>query len=465
MMSRKLWRQRMTLLVGSLVIASSIYSHSLAQQDSAEIASDFIEMGLDVFDFAHRKQARELFTNAIMYDHDNAFAHFMVGQSIMLTVHREESLPYFLTAYDLDPKVNDSILFMIGKAYHYTEEFTKAIEYYQLHKQELARSLDFGKAREIDLVNRKIFECRNGLIFKAHPVDVEITNLGDKVNTEFPEYAPAIRADEMVLMFTSRREDNVNPNLADDHAFYEDVYISNFEDGNWQAAVNIGAPINTLYHNASIGLSPDGKELFLYSDDNGGDVMVSFMDDQGSWSEPVPIRGEVNTEYLESSATITNDRQTLYFTSNRPGGLGGTDIWSSQLSPGGRWKAPVNQGALINTEFDEDGAFISSDGQHLYFSSYGHYGMGDLDIYRSERNKDKLWTEPLNLGYPINSVEDDIYFVLSGDEKHAYYSSVKFDSWGSRIFTKLIWRNTSRSIFGIWPKKNPLRIRPQEEFN
>ena len=91
---------------------------------------------------------------------------------------------------------------------------------------------------------------------------------------------------------------------------------------------------------------------------------------------------------------------------------------------------PVNLGPTLNTELDEDGAFISANGKHLYFSSYGHYGMGDLDIYRSELDQENNWGEPINLGYPINSVEDDIYFVLSGDEKHGYYSSVKFDSWG-----------------------------------
>ncbi len=146
----------------------------------------------------------------------------------------------------------------------------------------------------------------------------------------------------------------------------------------------------------------------------------------------------INTEFLESSATITQDDKMIYFTSNRPGGYGGTDIYSCELGKGGRWVNIKNLGPLINTELDEEGVFISANGQHLYFSSNGLAGMGDLDIYRSTYDANtKEWGEPVNLGYPINSVENDIYFVLTADEKFAYISSLRRENLGEQDIYKV----------------------------
>ena len=427
--------RRALFFFAAVLFATETFSQEV---DSVALGKQYYDLGMEIYDFTHRKQAKDLFLQALDFDPNNAQAHFMAGKSIMLTVHKEEALPHFLTAIELDPQVDEEAFYYIGMAYHHVYMFEDAIEYYQLHRKKLIRSLDFEKSKQIIEVDRKIFECRNAEIYLSHPVDVTITHLTTSINGEHPDYAPAIDADETIMVFTSRREDNVNSIVADDHEYYEDVFIA-FKDGDeFGEAQNIGAPINTNFHNASISLSPDGKELFLYSSINGGDIYESIRQDDGSWSRPEPIPGEVNSPYLENSVSETADLQTLYFTSDRPGGYGGTDIYVSTKERNGDWGEPENLGPIINTEMDEDGVFISANGEHLYFSSNGHAGMGDLDIYKAVKDAETgEWSRPVNLGYPINSVENDIYFTLSGDEKTAYYSSVGLETAGEQDIYKI----------------------------
>ena len=414
-----------------------------SQVDSVALSAEYYIMGMEVFDFKHRKQATELFVMATQMNPRNSMAQFMAGKSIMLTIQKEESLPYFMRAWILDQDVDEDIIYYIGQAYQYSQKFDSAILFYEHYNKLLSRSMKFQKSLKINEVNHKIFECRNAKIYEFYPVDVTITNLGLNVNSEWPDYAPAISADESVMIFASRRPDeNINPDLAEDLEYYEDIYISYRKNGEWQPARNIGAPLNSLYHNASVSLSPDGRKLFLYMDNNGGDIYESTMQEDSTWSFPKALRGEVNSEFLENSVTITADQQKLYFSSTRPGGYGGADLYVATKNRNGAWINPVNLGPVINTELDEESVFVSSSGKHLYFSSNGHAGMGDLDIYRSAYNAEtNEWEEPLNLGFPINSVENDIYFVLTGDEKYAYYSSLVNPNMGDQDIYKIDMQN------------------------
>lgn len=409
-------------------------NHVYSQEDSVAMSEQYYTMGMEVFNFTHRKQATELFMLAGQMNPKSAKAQFMTGRSIILTIEKEKSLPYFLKSLNLDPKVDEDILFYVGQAYHYKEQFDSAMYYYEKFNRLLARSLRFERSLKINEVNRKIFECRNAQIYIAHPVNVEIVNLSKEINSEFPDYAPTINAEETVMVFTSRRqEDNLNPKVADDLEYYEDIFITHRINGEWGKAKNIGAPLNTLFHDASINLSPNGKEMFIYKDNNGGDIYETFLKENGDWTSPIQLKGDVNSPYLESSATVTNDDKRIYFTSNRPGGYGGTDIYSADVNKRGEWVNVLNLGPNINTDRDEEDVYISANGNHLFFSSNGHAGMGDLDIYRSSYDQSSSeWSFPVNLGYPINSVENDVFFVLSGSEKHAYISSVKQDGQGEQ---------------------------------
>ncbi len=424
------------------LVAVFLSFNVLAQADSSALSDEYFRMGMEVFDYTHRKQATELFVLATQMNPKSARAQFMAGQSIMLTVNKEKSLAYFRKAFELDPNVDEDLLYFLGQAYHHNLKFDSAILFYDRYNRMLARSLQLEKSNKINEVNRKIFECRNAVIFMENPVDVTINHLSDNINSEYPDYAPTINADETLMVFTSRRPDgNVNATVATDLEYYEDIFYTELIDGKWTPSKNMRGPLNTNYHNSSVAISPDGKEMILYHDSNGGDLFLSQRGADFQWSSPKPMEG-INTEYLENSASLTADNKVLFFTSDRPGGYGGTDIYRAELGKGGRWGNITNLGPLVNTEMDEDGVFISSNRKHLYFSSNGHAGMGDMDLYRTQRDSvNGAWSNPVNLGYPINSPENDIYFVLNQDETMAYISSVRKENIGEQDIYKVDMQN------------------------
>ncbi len=411
-------------LTGILFLLGS--HKSLAQVDSIALSREYYNMGMEIFDYTHRKQAAELFEQSVAYNPKDAEANLMAGRSIMLSINKPAALPYFQAANKLDPSVHVDLLFFLGQAHHYSSNLDSALHYYNAFYRHISRSLDIRKADKIHEVNRKMFECRNAKIYMANPVDVKFNHLSRNVNSEWPDYAPSVTADGSLMVFTSRRpDDNLNPSLADDYQYFEDIYYSEYKDGEWEYSLNIGPPLNTFYHNSNITISPDGKEMYVYSDGNGGDILVSKSSGPGIWSKPEPLNG-INSTYLESSVSVTADGKYMYFTSNRPGGYGGTDIYVATKNRSGNWTGIKNLENLVNTEFDEESVFVVPAGNELYFSSNGHAGMGDLDIYKTVFDSASMsWGPPVNLGFPINSVENDMHFVLTGDGRYAYMSSVR----------------------------------------
>ncbi len=205
----------------------------------------------------------------------------------------------------------------------------------------------------------------------------------------------------------------------------------------WQPATYIPGPLyHTDIHDAAVGLSPRGDELFLYRGGTNnfashieGDIYMSTLK-KNKWTEPVPVT-EINSPAWESHASVDSAEDFLVFTSDREGGMGGSDIYFCRKKLNGHWTTPENIGEFINTPYDEDGPFISPDGTKLYFSSKGHNTMGGFDVFYSEYLKDKgRWSRPENMGYPINTADDDIYFVWSADGERAYFSSEREDTYG-----------------------------------
>ena len=217
-------------------------------------------------------------------------------------------------------------------------------------------------------VNKRIEECRNGKEFKNNPVRVWIDNLGANINGSHAEYAPLIATDESSIFFTSRREDSQGGELAvDDEEYFEDIYRAENVNGKWQPAVNV-AQVNTETHDATAGLSPDGNTLFVYRGgrkDGNGDIYVSTFE-EGAWSKPKHLGKNVNTnDYHESSAFLTSNGKSLYFVSDKPEGIGGHDIYKSDWNEEKeRWGPAENLGPVINTKYDETGAFIHPDGKN-----------------------------------------------------------------------------------------------------
>jgi len=353
---------------------------------------------------------------------------------LKIPYYRDKGLEYLIRAASLDDKIEDMDLYL-GMGYQYNYLFDKSIAAYEKQLKKPNLQADVKKD-----IQQRIQECKNAKIIVANPVDAQIINLGSLINSEFPEFAPVISADETVLIFTSRRPSttggDIDPN---DNMYFEDLYISEKQaDGTWGEPKNMGDSINSIYHDASVALSPDGTQLFIYKDnDNGkGDLYVSKRLENG-WSKPVALPEGINMpKSQEPSASITADGKTIYFSSDRniDGAKGGKDIYRVKALPDGNgWFAPENLGPKINTQYDEDAPYIHPNGKILFFSSKGHNSMGGYDIFTAIYDDSTgLWSDPQNIGYPINSTEDDIYVVWSVDGVRGYFSSSRNDGKGEK---------------------------------
>jgi tetratricopeptide (TPR) repeat protein len=266
------------------------------------------------------------------------------------------------------------------------------------------------------------------------PEVVNIINLGKAINTSADEYVPLISSDESLLLFTSKRDSGAKRDPLGRP--YEDIYYSNNDkDGfNWNPAKKVKGKVNSPLHDACVGLSPDGNTMFLFrSNENliGGDLYESILMD-GKWTTPVIMSNKINgTLSIEPSGSISLDGKTFYFSSNRDGGYGGFDLYRAVKFPNGEWSEALNLGPNVNTPLDEDAPFIHPDGRTLYFSSQGHTNVGGFDVFKTEL-KNKNWANPANLGSPTNTSKDDIYFTISANEKHGYYSSAKEGGFGGQ---------------------------------
>jgi outer membrane protein OmpA-like peptidoglycan-associated protein/Tfp pilus assembly protein PilF len=422
-------------LTSLLLLAFGFVSSSLFAQENKERAAQMVEIGDEIMSQTLAViEARDMYITAVKMDPDNIRANYMAGFTTLHSINKGSAKEYFLRVLELDPEYSFDILYKIGQAYHYDYKFDEAINYYGRYQQKLKATggevaSEFATLKEVD---RKLYECEQGKILVEFPEEMKIKNVGEKINSSSDDYAPVVNIDETLLIFTSRRlQDNLNQDVASDNYPFEDIFFSTRTDSTWGNAQNIGQPVNTLYHDSNVGLSKDGTSLYIYKDDNGGDIFEARRDAEGNWSEPIPLGKPINTEYAETTVTLSPDGETMFFASNRKGGFGGLDIWITHKDSKGNWDKPENLGEEINTSLNEDGPFIGYDGKTLYFSSEGGEGMGGFDIYRVVYDSlSGAWEAPENMGYPINTPDHDVYFVPTEDGKNAFYSSVREDGFG-----------------------------------
>lgn len=335
-------------------------------------------------------------------------------------------------SYKEDKAPTVSFLYL-GDAYHRNYRFDEAIETYKKFKLYIPEK----DKQSHDMVNRKIQVCVYAKELTSDPVNLILKNLGDSINSRYAEYSPVISADESIMLFTSRRPENVGGKTEDNGKFFEDIYISyrTEDEMSWSKAKNVGAPINTDGHEATIGTSVDGQVVFIYRDDiDSGSIYITSMQGE-TWTIPEKVGGDVNSKHWESHATLSADGNTLYFVSSRTGGFGGRDIYRCKKLPTGQWSKAMNLGPNINTPYEEDSPFLQPGSNTLYFSSQGHKNMGGFDIFSSQFVDTGIfggWTVPQNIGYPVNTTGDDIFFVPTIDNKRAYYSSFAEGSMGDK---------------------------------
>ncbi len=418
---------------------------------------------LEVYDYS---AALEILQEMKALDPENCNTHFFIGNCLMNIPNREkEAIPYYEKALEsltiaykiANPREKNApidAIELLGNAYHMNYEFEKAIEKYEFYGNFLSEyNEDAVRSNKM-----KIRKSKNALKLVQNPVDVKIYSL-ETINTEFSEYKPLLNAQENTMFFTAKKPDGLTDNKDDQGDFYEHIYSSEKVDNNWTKAKLIPSPINTIKSTSALYLSADGQYLLssmVNNDKNHGPLGRGIFESYKNgnlWTDPQIFQNQVNSSYLETSACMDLNKNMVFFVSDRDGGLGGKDLWMIKKLDNGSWSLPQNLGEPINTEYDEESPYFHSDGKTLYFSSKGHSSIGGLDIFKSELDKELNWSSPKNMGYPINTVNDDLSFVPSVTGNRAYFSSFRNGGKGKSDIYEMILPNQEESNLAVYKGK------------
>lgn len=342
------------------------------------------------------------------------------------------ALDYYNKAMATQSFITPEGYLFYAKCYHRLAELDKAVEYYNKYLKDIAPlSPEYAETR------RYIQECKYAKSMMAKPVPVTISNLGKEINSRYEEYAPSVTADGSKLYFTSRRSSTTGGKVDEkgDYKFYEDIFFSQKDiNGKWMEAEKVEGKVNTESHDGILSITPDGSGMYVYKNDGkvSGDIFYSQKDiNTGEFLEATSLAFPINTKNrFESSTSITEDGQFLYFISERDKGLGRGDIYVSQRM-NGNWTEPKNMGSVINTPGDEKFVFIHPNGKVIFFASNGHLSLGGYDIFKSEFINGS-WTPPMNLGYPINTVNEESTLSITKDNKTMFLAAEFDNSLGER---------------------------------
>jgi outer membrane protein OmpA-like peptidoglycan-associated protein/Tfp pilus assembly protein PilF len=346
----------------------------------------------------------------------------------------EKKILYLKKAVEINPQKNTLAFFTLAK----TELSVGKYEDAESHFLELKKfdQLNIYTKFTDSLLNI----CRFGIESIKNPIKFNPKNAGESVNSEFDEYLPTLTADEKLLIYT-RLIPTGSVNYAGEYEFQEDFFVSIKQDNTYLLSKPMGEPLNTYSNEGAQSISADGRLLFFTScnDEKGknphgkayGSCDIFLSRKIGDkWTKPVNLGPTVNTKYWESQPSFSSDGKTMYFTSNRPGGKGGMDIWMTQMNPDSTWNIPINCPDNVNTAKHEQSPFIHYDNQTLYFSSNGHPGMGQQDLFYTRKDSLGNWGKPVNLGYPVNTFEEEVTLIINPMGNKAWYASMKKPSFG-----------------------------------
>ena len=377
------------------------------------------------FLFEEFEEALPLYLRLHRTSPDNYNLFFKIGVCYLNDAYEKDKSIYYLekASENINPKYKESnikelgapldALFFLGNAYRINNKLDKAREAYKKFQSQMDTEI-----YNDELVLEQLSACDVAEKLMKKPVDMDIEILPNQLNTRFADKNPAVSGDETKMVFVSKLQ------------FYDAVFYSEKKNGEWSYPRNITPELGVDGDVYPTCLSYDGNILFVYRNDEFiGNLYTSTLKD-GVWTPLVKLNENINTKYWESHASLTKDGNTLYFTSNRKEGYGGLDIYKSSKLPGGEWGIPVNLGPSVNSSYNEETPFITEDGNRLFFSSYGHYNMGGYDIFMSILQSDSIWAKPVNIGFPVNTTDDDLFFCAVGNGELAYFPVYKETGYG-----------------------------------
>ncbi len=399
------------------------------------------DQGLGTFDLA-----RDHYLLAYRYNSDHPGLNYKIGACYLFTDSKYEAIDYLEHAYRLSPEVADDIHLLLGRAFQLVLEFDSAIHHYQAHLNGLKRD---EKEANTSLIERRIAECVSGASLTQDPVRVIIKNLGGEVNSRFDDYNPVFAYNDTALFITSRRPVKKAKRNPLDNKFNEDIYRMSFDGNRFDSAVRLNKPFNTRHNDALVDISPDGQMALLYKGHiDGGELQFSaFKAEKNKWTRSKRFSRRVKSKEGEGSACLSPDGKQIFFVSkHRKYSRGGKDILVCSLNEKGKWSSPRNLGAEINSVFDEEGVFLSEDGKTMYFASRGHNSIGGFDIFKSELDDQGNWSLAENLGYPINTPDDELFYITDKKGQYGYYAANREGGFGARDVYRVIYLGAEKEM-------------------
>jgi len=401
-----------------IAISCFLCSESMAQREyttSSKKAIKYFEEALKYYSAKRNAEALEILQKAIKADENFVEAHTVAGDCYADLGDFQNAIVEYQKVVDLAPDFLSTSYKQLADVQFRTGDYESALSNYQIFMTKKRVNPQIKETAERYMKNAEF-----GAVMKKQPVPFDPKNLGEAVNTADYEYFPVLTADEQTLVFTRNKRSQGGD-------YQEDFYVSSASGGGWNLARNFGEPINTDDNEGAQTITADGQQLFFIGCNRktgmGSCDIYRSLRNGKKWGRPENLGSPVNSSKWESQPSISADGKTLYFVSNRAGGSGGMDIWVTQLTPNNEWTVPRNLGDMINTPFSEETPFIHPDGRTLYFTSNGHVGMGEKDIYVTRLDDDGNWSVPQNLGYPINTWNDEQGLFVAASGEKAYFSS------------------------------------------
>jgi hypothetical protein len=413
------------------------FARTKSEADIVQLNSTMMQDGFIFFADILADRLMQFNATSSNYNYRKGFALLKMDSDF------EGSLPFFLVAvnvvnpnYDAystkEKSAPTDAHYHLATCYHHNEDIDNAIVHYNKFLETTRKNSEL-----IAVTKLKIVQCENAKRLMAKPVNVHLRNLGDNVNTKYPEYSSVVSLDGSALYFTSRRpwENKETENFKDlaINQYPEDVYVSFIDnDQNWMAPVRLDFCLPKR-NEATMAVSVNERRMYLYEDSTGnGDIFYTDFY-SGKFNKIEQLNDKrINTEYWETHAMVSPDGSKMYFTSDRPGGYGGRDIYMCTRKEDSTWSKPINLGPKVNTAYDEDGPFVSVDNKQLYFASNGNKSIGGFDILMCDLLPDGTWSESRNIGYPFNSTNDDAFYTTTVDGKRGYLTSLRKGGKGEK---------------------------------
>ncbi|MFN5460926.1 MAG: hypothetical protein ACK5AY_13525 [Bacteroidota bacterium] len=382
-----------------------------------------------LFKYQNYRDAIPIYLQLLEKNPKNYIFNYRLGFCYLNTnINKPHALPYLRNCVK-SVKLFPDIWQLLGRAYHLNNQFDSAIYCYKKHIDLNIKASNEKDRLKVDVAIR---QAENAKSIYANPVKVHFYNMGTNINTEFPDYIPWVTSDEKRLYFTSRRKSLLSREIETDGYFSSDIYVSEDINGKWEKSkLLIGPGINSALDEELVGMRPDGEELIIYKDHikDYGDLYFSLKNNN-NFRLPEKYGNQINGE-IEYSGSISEDDELFFFVRKTKSKNSNQDIYFCKKLPNGSWGLPISAGPEINTELNEDYPFLSMDGKTFYFSSEGHNSMGGYDLFKCQWNPDSnRFSNVVNLGYPLNTADDEKNISILPDNRAGYISAWRKDGMG-----------------------------------